>query len=713
MKKHLHIRLLIILCMLVFGSSVSHAQALIEIEVNWAAWSSENRVTFRNPSNTTIAPTICNPGDCFTGFSNTAYNNIGTPQAYASVPYGTGYTLLLEDTFGDGWNGFGSYVRVYQDGVLILESFPNFFTNTTLTFDIIQPIPEISINDVSVDENAGTATFTVTHTGIDTASGFTVDFTTANNSATAGADYTTTSGTLSFSGTIGDTESITVPILDDISTEGDETYFINFSNVSDISVDITDQGIGTIVDIEIENPRPYEERFAINVRGNFDMIGNTNLICVANCPGTPTTNNPPVVMGYASVDGTTINSSSANFTLPAGATVTWAGLYWGGTYNSTFVGITNPNPALNLQQVQFREPGTAVYTTVDANITNIETTSFVGWNVFMSHADVTSIVQNSGSGTYTVADIPLTTGSAFTGPFGGWTMVIIYEDPADITRSVSIWDGFDFFGFGANDAFTVTGLLTPSIGAFDTDAGYFGFDGEANQTGDFVSINGTALSNALNPANNTLNSTISKFGVDIGGRNPNLNFNWGMDIDIFDATGLVPNNATTLNVGLGSATEGIWGGVFAVSTEVAFPAVASKNFSPDVIGFSEESTVTIVLNNPSTGVDLTNLSLTDNLPSGMTISNSPSATSSCGGTISAISGSSIFSISGVSLPAGNSCTFTFDVMGTEIGSFDNTVSSADISNDQNIPLAGTTTGTLDVIVKTVITNRRITYRINN
>ncbi|WP_271785306.1 Calx-beta domain-containing protein [Aquimarina algiphila] len=571
----------------------------------------------------------------------------------------------------------------------------------------------ISIDNISVNENAGTATFTVTHVGPDTTGPFAVSFTTANNTATAGSDYTTNTGTLNFSGTSGDTESITVTILDDISVEGNETYFINFTSVSNPLVDITDQGIGTIVDVEIENPRPYEERITINVRGNFDMIGNTNLICTANCPGTPTSNNPSVVMGYASIDGTTINSSSANLTLPPGATVAWAGLYWGGSYNSTFGGITNPDPSLSLQQVQFREPGAGTYTAVNANLTNIETGSFAGWNTFMSFADVTSIVQTSGSGSYTVADIPLITGSAFTGPFGGWTMVIIYEDPSDITRSVSIWDGFDFFGFGANDSFTVTGLLTPSTGAFDTDAGYFGMDGDSGGfTGDFVAINGNTLSNALNPANNTLNSTISKFGVDVGGRNPNQSFNWGIDADIFDATGFVPNNATTLNVDLGSASEGIWGGVFAVSTEVAFPAVASKNFSPATIGYGEESTVTITLENPATGVDLTNLSLTDNLPSGMTISTSPDGTSSCGGTITAVSGSDNFSISGVNLPAGNTCTFTFDVIGTQAGSLSNTVSSGDITNDQNIPLAGTTTGILNVVIRSVITNRRITYRVN-
>lgn len=571
----------------------------------------------------------------------------------------------------------------------------------------------ITIDDVSVDENAGSATFTVTHIGPDTAGPFTVNFTTTNNTATPGVgnDYLTNSGVLNFSGTSGDSDTITISILDDIAVEGDETFFIDFTATSDPSVNITDQGVGTIVDIEVENSRPYEERIQLNVRGNFEMIGNSNLTCTSNC-ASPATNNPPVVMGNASIDVTTINSSSADLTLPAGATVAWAGLYWGGSYSSNQPNIIAADPSLNLQQVRLREPGSGTYTTINAGLTNTETTNFgATWNAFMSFADITSIVQSAGSGTYTVADISLITGSGFTGPFGGWTMVIVYEDPGDITRSVSIWDGFDFFGFGANDSFTVTGLLTPSGGVFDTDVGYFAMDGEADLTGDFVSVNGTAVSNVLNPADNTLNSTISKFGVDVGGRNPNQAFNWGIDIDIFDATGLVPNNATTLGVDLGSLNEGIWGGVFAVSNEVAFPAVASKNFSPSTISLGNESTVTIIIENPLTGVDLTNLTLTDNLPSGMIISTSPDGISSCGGTITAVPGSDTFQISGVNLPVGNSCTFTFDVIGTTMGSLDNTISTNDITNDQDVPLGGSSTGTLTVVAGTVVTNRRITYRV--
>jgi len=238
-------------------------------------------------------------------------------------------------------------------------------------------------------------------------------------------------------------------------------------------------------------PRPYEERYAENLNGNFIMRGNTNLECASGCPATPVTNNG-ITMGYVDIDtdATTVNSSNNTFIIPAGATVEWAGLYWGGVYGSTRTGITNPPASLNIDQVKFMEPGGVSYTTINSEIRNIETNFGNPWNTFMSFADVTSIVQAAGSGVYQVADIALVTGSAYTGPNGGWNMVVVYGDPSEKARRINIWDGFDAFGFGADDDFTVTGLLTPSSGAFETHAGYFGFDGEASFTGDFVNING-------------------------------------------------------------------------------------------------------------------------------------------------------------------------------------------------------------------------------
>ena len=90
------------------------------------------------------------------------------------------------------------------------------------------PVPNMSIGDVTVtegDTGSVNAVFTVT---LSTASGrtVTVEYATANNTATAGNDFTTTSGTLTF--TAGQTsKTITVPVLGDTLDEVNETFFVN------------------------------------------------------------------------------------------------------------------------------------------------------------------------------------------------------------------------------------------------------------------------------------------------------------------------------------------------------------------------------------------------------------------------------------------------------------------------------------------------------
>lgn len=82
----------------------------------------------------------------------------------------------------------------------------------------------------SVAENAGTATITVTRTGDLTATS-TVSYTTADGTATAGSDYTATSGTLTFAPGVA-SQSIVIPILDDLSDETDEALTITLSSPS-------------------------------------------------------------------------------------------------------------------------------------------------------------------------------------------------------------------------------------------------------------------------------------------------------------------------------------------------------------------------------------------------------------------------------------------------------------------------------------------------
>jgi hypothetical protein len=85
--------------------------------------------------------------------------------------------------------------------------------------------------------------FTVTLTGA-TALPATVNFATANDTATAGSDYTATSGTLTFAaGTTA--QQVTVAVLTDALNEPDETFFVNLSGQTNAII-ADGQGVGAI-----------------------------------------------------------------------------------------------------------------------------------------------------------------------------------------------------------------------------------------------------------------------------------------------------------------------------------------------------------------------------------------------------------------------------------------------------------------------------------
>ncbi|MBW2065872.1 MAG: hypothetical protein JRJ03_13215, partial [Deltaproteobacteria bacterium] len=102
----------------------------------------------------------------------------------------------------------------------------------------------ITINDVTVDENAGTADFTVT-LSVAAEDDVTVDYATSDGTATAGSDYSATSGTLTINA--GDTSgTISVPITDDAMIELAETFYVNLSSPSANAAFGDNQGVGTI-----------------------------------------------------------------------------------------------------------------------------------------------------------------------------------------------------------------------------------------------------------------------------------------------------------------------------------------------------------------------------------------------------------------------------------------------------------------------------------
>ena len=153
--------------------------------------------------------------------------NAGDGAFSSPVLFSTGlqpWAITAGDFNGDGWIDAATANRSDTVSVLINDrSWP-------------QPPPSVSINDVFVTEgNTGStnATFTLTLSYPYDAP-VTVDYETADGDATAGSDYTATSGSVTFAAGVT-SMNVAVPILGDRVGEADEIFFVNLSS-SDASL---------------------------------------------------------------------------------------------------------------------------------------------------------------------------------------------------------------------------------------------------------------------------------------------------------------------------------------------------------------------------------------------------------------------------------------------------------------------------------------------
>jgi glucose/arabinose dehydrogenase len=104
----------------------------------------------------------------------------------------------------------------------------------------------------TIDEAAGTATITVRRGANASAGAASVNYTTSNGTAIAGADYTARSGVLNFAA--GDVEeSFTIPITNDTEVERNETLNITLSNAIGATLASQTTAVLTIADNDAGN----------------------------------------------------------------------------------------------------------------------------------------------------------------------------------------------------------------------------------------------------------------------------------------------------------------------------------------------------------------------------------------------------------------------------------------------------------------------------
>ncbi|MCI0690403.1 DNRLRE domain-containing protein [candidate division KSB1 bacterium] len=185
----------------------------------------------------------------------------------------------------------------------------------TITDD--DSLPSISINDVSVTEGNApqggvNAVFTVTLSST-SSQVVTVDYATADGTATAGSDYVAGAGTVTFSaGTT--TQTIAVVVNGEELDEPNETFFVNLSNPANATI-ADNQGQGTITD---DDPAPSISINDVTVTESNASQGGVNAVFTATLSAA---SGLVVTIDYATVDGT---ATAGNDYMAGAGTVNFA-----------------------------------------------------------------------------------------------------------------------------------------------------------------------------------------------------------------------------------------------------------------------------------------------------------------------------------------------------------------------------------------------------
>ena len=217
-------------------------------------------------------------------------------------------------------------------------------------------------------------------------------------------------------------------------------------------------------------------------------------------------------------------TSAATLALNTSDIIESAYLYWAGCGTGDF------NVKLN---------GTDVIAT--RTFTNTLTQGLT-FNFFSAFANVTSQVQTTGNGVYTLSDLDV---SSFlplhaqnSTNFAGWALIVVYKNPALPLNQLNVYDGLQVVSQLQNNLNVTLNALNV-IDNVDAKIGFLAWEGDSGiQVNETLRINGNIISNPpLNPANNAFNGTNSI---------TNSNQLYNMDLDIYN----IQNN---INIGDTSA----------------------------------------------------------------------------------------------------------------------------------------------------------------
>jgi uncharacterized repeat protein (TIGR01451 family) len=322
--------------------------------------------------------------------------------------------------------------------------------------------------------------------------------------------------------------------------------------------------------------RAFTPRFSTNANGDIAIVGNTLETCqtsVADCANAragigTVLNNNNFSMVRVNTDSTALDSSSARLTLPAGARVLFAGLYYGSRTNAGTGGKAAPDATVaGLSKVDLKPPGAAGFDHLTAGVDT--STDVTG--AYAAFLDVTGQVQRAGSGVYTVANVQSATGED---RYAGWALVVAYEAAGEPPRNLTVFDGLASVTQGKSAVtIPVSGFQTPLSGPVRTKLGFVAYEGDRGISGDSATLDGKVLSDGLNAGNNFFNSVISNDGRYFTDKTPDYVNQLGFDAKRIGIDGLLANGATGATIGLKTTSDQYLPQVITFATDLYAPVI--------------------------------------------------------------------------------------------------------------------------------------------
>jgi hypothetical protein len=165
----------------------------------------------------------------------------------------------------------------------------------------------------------------------------------------------------------------------------------------------------------------------------------------------------------------TAASSAATLTVPDGATISWAGLYWSGTGSAGSTALLGATPDS--------------YTTIRSS--RVEDEKLHGTATYQAFADVTAQVKAGGTWWVGLPQAP----AGGRDSYAGWSLVVVANADSLPERQVAVFDGLNPVD---RDAAAINFALGPS-GAGSGQVSTVAWEGDRGLTGDQVDLDGQSL----------------------------------------------------------------------------------------------------------------------------------------------------------------------------------------------------------------------------